>query len=82
MYTISSVAVQLCPDGDLKVIQLLSKGFLAKVKGDCTRLYLQYSRPTADNCAIAGPLTGFGRLKSIKRYSYPRGYPIDYSIAI
>ena len=39
-------------------------------------------RPTADDCAIAGPLIGFGRLRSIKRCSYPRGYSIDYSIAI
>ena len=39
-------------------------------------------RPTADNCAIAGPPTGFGRLKSIKRCSYPKSYPINYLMAI
>jgi len=31
---IGSAAVQLCPDGDLKAIRLLSEGFLAGVKGD------------------------------------------------
>ena len=34
LHTISSAAVQLCPDGDPKVIRLLSEGFLAGVKGD------------------------------------------------
>ena len=33
LHTISSAAVQLCPDGDPKVIRLLSEGFLAGVKG-------------------------------------------------
>ena len=40
-HTIDSVAVQLCPDGDPKVIWLLSESFLAGVKGDPTRLSLQ-----------------------------------------
>jgi len=35
-HTIGSATVQLCPDGDLKVIQLLSESFLAGVKGDLT----------------------------------------------
>ena len=39
-------------------------------------------RPTVDDCAIAGPLTGFGRLRFIKKCSYLRGYPIDYLMAI
>ena len=82
LHTISSAAVQLCHDGDPKVIRLLSEGFLVGVKGDRARLSLQYSRLTADDCAIAGPPIGFRRLKSIKRCSYPRGYPIDYSMAI
>jgi len=47
LHAIGSAAVQLCPDGDPKVIRLLSKGFLAGVKGDHTRSSLQYSRPTA-----------------------------------
>jgi hypothetical protein len=33
LHTIGSAAVQLCPDGDPKVIRLLSEGFLAGVKG-------------------------------------------------
>ena len=39
-------------------------------------------RLTADDYTIAGPLTGFGRLRSVKRYSYLRGYLINYLIAI
>ena len=42
-HTIGSAAVQLCPDGDPKVIRLLSESFLAGVKGDRARLSLQYS---------------------------------------
>ena len=41
LHTISSAAVQLCPDGDPKVIRLLSEGFLAGVKGDRARSCLQ-----------------------------------------
>ena len=39
--------MQLCPDGDPKVIRLLSEGFLAGVKGDPTRSSLQtlYGQP-------------------------------------
>ena len=40
---IGSAAVQLCPDGDPKVIRLLSEGFLAGVKGGRARLSLQYT---------------------------------------
>ena len=47
LHTIGSVAVQLCPDGDPKVIRLLSESFLAGVKGDSTRSSLQIlDRPT------------------------------------
>jgi hypothetical protein len=42
LHTISA-AVQLCPDGDLKAIRLLSEGFLAGVKGGRTRPSLQYT---------------------------------------
>ena len=54
LYAIGSAAMQLCPDGDLKVVRLLSKGVLAGVKGDHTRSSSQYSRPTAVRCARAG----------------------------
>src|SRR5437016_5665886 len=53
LHVISSTVMQLCPDGDPKVIRLLSEGFLAGVKGDRTRLSLQYSRLTAVYCAIS-----------------------------
>ena len=74
--------MQLCPDGDPKAIRLLSEGFLVGVKGDYIQLSLQYFRPTADDCTIAGPLIRFGRLRSVKKCSYPKGYPINYLMAI
>ena len=56
LHPISSAVVRLCPERNLKVIRLLSEGFLAGVKGGRTRLSSQYSRPTADDYAIAGLL--------------------------
>ena len=43
LHMISSVVVRLCPKRNLKVIRLLSEGFLAGVKGGRTRLSLLYT---------------------------------------
>ena len=83
-YTCIQSAVQRCssarrqPEGDSIAVRRLS----SRSQRGSYAIKLAILRPTADDCAIAGPLTGFGRLRSIKRYSYPKGYPINYSIAI
>ena len=75
---IGSAAVQLCPDGDPKVIRLLSEGFLAGVKGDlrdqaCNtlgqpRFCLRWKQvPPTEAWKVERPT---------KRCSYPGGYPI------
>ena len=66
-YIISSAAVQLCPDGNPKVIQLLSKSFLVRVKEDPTQLGLQiHYRLITVHLYRAVPPTELRRLNVLK----------------
>ena len=76
LHTIST-AVQLCLDGDPKVIQLLSEGFLAGVKGGHTRPSSQYSsQPRTTTPKRVHQLKAWEVKQPLKRCSYPGGYPI------
>ena len=82
-HTIDSAAVQLCPDGDPKVIRLLSESFLAGVKGDPTRSALQILyRPTTVHLRRAVPPTELGRLNVLKEMQLPWRLSDCYSMAI
>ena len=70
-HTIDSAAVQLCPDGDLKVIRLLSKGFLAGVKGDLRDQACKHSMANRGLLATEVPPTEIERLNVLKEMQLP-----------
>ena len=82
LHAIGSAAVQLCPDGDPKVIRLLSESFLAGVKGDRTRSSSQYSRPTAVHSLQRSHQLKLRRLNVRKEMQLPQRLSDCYSTAI